>query len=168
MWPAMSLPAPAATPAAPAAGGAANAGVTTFVENAGLTQGFNSLPASVRTRILAGNVTPYTRRNVTLDAIGRVTGMVAAGQSRFYVLRLPSGRVIGFATMQPDAKHFIVTSTTSYRVPRVSQLVTSLQQNNISENLKTLIKLHSIAIPEEAKEMREALINLKKKKNENK
>jgi hypothetical protein len=70
--------------------------------------------------------------------------------------------------MQPDAKHFIVTSTTSYRVPRVSQLVASLQQNNISENLKTLIKLHSIAMPEEAKEMREALINLKKKKNENK
>ena len=51
---------------------------------------------------------------------------------------MPSGRVIGFATMQPDARHYIVTSNASYRVPRVSQLAASLQQNNITEELKTL------------------------------
>ena len=38
--------------------------------------------------------------------------------------------MIGFATMQPDARHYIVTATASYRVPRVSQLAASLQQNN--------------------------------------
>jgi hypothetical protein len=100
----------------------------------------------------------------SLDAIGIVTGVIAAGQSRFYIMRMPSGRVIGFATMQPDAKHFIVTSTTAYRVPRVSQLAASLQANNISENLKTLIRLHSIAMPEEAQQMKEVLMNLKNKK----
>ena len=154
----------AAAPAAPAAAGEANANVATAIENAGLTQGFNALPTSIRTRISAGNVVPYTRRNASLDAIGRVTGVIAAGQSRFYIMRMPSGRVIGFATMQPDAKHFIVTSTTAYRVPRVSQLAASLQANNISENLKTLIRLHSIAMPEEAQQMKEVLINLKNKK----
>jgi hypothetical protein len=158
----------AAPAAAPAAGGEVNADVATAIENAGLTAGFNTLPANIRTRIQAGNVAPYTRRNASLDAIGRVTGMVAAGQSRFYILRLPSGRVIGFATMQPDARHYIVTANASYRVPRVSQLAASLQQNNISEELKTLVRFHSVAMPEEAQQMREILLNLKNKKNESK
>ena len=64
--------------------------------------------------------------------------------------------------MQPDARHYIVTANASYRVPRVSQLAASLQQNNISEELKTLIRLHSVAMPEEAQQMREFLMNLKK------
>ncbi len=156
----------AAVPAAPApaAGGGANAGVATAIENAGLTAGFNTLPANIRTRISAGTVVPYTRRNASLDAIGRVTGVINAGQSRFYIMRMPSGRVIGFATMQPDARHYIVTSNASYRVPRVSQLAASLQANNINESLKTLIRLHSVAMPEEAKQMKEILLNLKNKK----
>ena len=146
------------------AGGEANAGVATAIENAGLTTGFNTLPANIRTRISAGTVVPYTRRNASLDAIGRVTGVINAGQSRFYIMRMPSGRVIGFATMQPDARHYIVTSNASYRVPRVSQLAASLQANNINESLKTLIRLHSVAMPEEAKQMKEILLNLKNKK----
>jgi hypothetical protein len=156
----------AAAPAAPApaAGGEANAGVTTAIENAGLTTGFNTLPANIRTRISAGTVVPYTRRNASLDAIGRVTGVINAGQSRFYIMRMPSGRVIGFVTMQPDAKHYIVTSNASYRVPRVSQLAASLQQNNITEELKTLVRFHSVAMPEEAQQMRKFLLNLKNKK----
>ena len=157
----------AAAPAAPAAGGEANADVATVIENAGLTTGFNTLPANIRTRISAGTVVPYTRRNASLDAIGRVnqfTGVINAGQSRFYIIRMPSGRVIGFATMQPDARHYIVTGNASYRVPRVSQLAASLQANNINESLKTLIRLHSVAMPEEAKQMKEILLNLKNKK----
>ena len=152
---------------APAAGGEANADVATVIENAGLTTGFNTLPANIRTRISAGTVVPYTRRNASLDAIGRVnqfTGVINAGQSRFYIIRMPSGRVIGFATMQPDARHYIVTGNASYRVPRVSQLAASLQANNINESLKTLIRLHSVAMPEEAKQMKEILLNLKNKK----
>jgi hypothetical protein len=77
---------------------------------------------------------------------------------------MPSGRVIGFATMQPDAKHYIVTANASFRVPRVNQLAASLQQNNISEGLKTLIRLHSVAMPEEVNEMKQLLKSLKNKK----
>jgi hypothetical protein len=66
--------------------------------------------------------------------------------------------------MQPDSRHYIVTGNASYRVPRVSQLAASLQANNINESLKTLIRLHSVAMPEEAKQMKEILLNLKNKK----
>ena len=157
--------APAApAPAAPAAAGEANAAVNTAIGNAGLAAGFNSLPTSVKNRIRAGNITPYTRRNASIDAIGRVIRLIAAGQSRFYIIQMPSGRIIGFATMQPDAKHYIVTINTSFRVPRVNQLAASLQQNNISEGLKTLIRLHSVAMPEEVNEMKELLKSLKNKK----
>lgn len=136
-------PAGAAAPAAPAAaGGEANAGVATAIENAGLTPGFNTLPGNIRTRISAGFVSAYTRRNASLDAIGRVIGVINAGQSRFYIIRMPSGRVIGFATMQPDARHYIVTSNNSYRVPRVSQLAAALQQQNINE--KSIMKKNQL------------------------
>jgi hypothetical protein len=151
----------AAAPAA-AAGGEANANTIASIEEAGLRAGFTTLPPNIRTRITAGTPVPYTRRNASLDAIGRVTGVINAGQSRFYIIRMPSGRVIGFATMQPDARHYIVTSSASYRVPRVSQLAASLQANNINESLKTLIRFHSVANPEEAKQIKEILLNLKK------
>jgi hypothetical protein len=148
--------------AAPAAGGEANANTIAYIEEAGLRAGFTTLPPNIRTRISAGTVIPYTRRNASLDAIGRVTRVISAGQSRFYIMQMPSGRVIGFATMQPDARHYIVTSNASYRVPRVSQLAAALQQNNINESLKTLIRFHSVANPEEAKQIKEILLNLKK------
>lgn len=153
-----------AAPIAPAAAGEANNEAINAIQNAGLITGFNTLPTSIRTRIQEGTIAPYIRRNASLDAIGRVIGVIAAGPSRFYIVRMPSGRVIGFATMQPDARHYIVTSNASYRVPRVSQLAASLQANNINESLKTLIRLHSVAMPEEAKQMKEILLNLKNKK----
>ena len=151
-----------AAQAAPAAGG--NEGVRTAIANAGLTNGFNSLANSIKERILAGTITPYTRRNAAVEAIGRVTTMVTNGPSRFYILTLPSGRVIGFATMQPDARHYIVTANTSYRVPRVSALANTLRANNINEAMKTLIKVHAAAMPEEVNEMKKLLKSLKNKK----
>jgi len=157
-------PRQAAAPAAPAAAGEANTTVNTTVENAGLTTGFNTLPTSIKTRIAAGIVTPYTRRNAAIDAVGTVIGLISAGQSRFYIIRRPSGRVIGFATMQPDARHYVVTGNTSYRVPRVSALANVLQTQGLNEATKTLIKLHAVAMPEEINEMKQLLKNLKNKK----
>ena len=159
--PAARRPRQAAAQAAPAAG--ANTAVATTIENTGLTTGFNSLPNSIKTRISAGTVTPYTRRNAAIDAIGTVVGLISVGQSRFYIIRRPSGRVIGFATMQPDAKHFVVTGNTSYRVPRVSALANVLQAQGLNEATKTLIKLHAVAMPEEINKMKELLKSLKNK-----
>jgi hypothetical protein len=146
-------------PAAQAAG--ANAAVDNMIDNAGLTVGFNSLPTSIKGRIRGGTPTPYTRRNASIDAIGRVVSMVAAGPSRFYIIRLPSGTIIGFATMQPDARHYIVTTTASYQVPRVGQLSSVLQQRNISEGVKTMLKVHAAAYPGEANEIKKILQKLK-------
>lgn len=152
--------------AAPAAAGEANAGVTAAIENAGLTAGFNMLSPSIRTRITAGTIIPYTRRNAALDAVGRVTTLISSDSCKFYIIRLPSGTIIGFATQNLPLPiyHAIVTTNRAYAVPRVREFANTIQQNNISENLKTLIRLHSIAMPEEAQQMKEILINLKNKK----
>ena len=69
--------------------------------------------------------------------------------------------MIGFATMQPDARHYIVTATTSYQVPRVGQLASVLQQRNISEGTKIALKMHAAAYPEEANEIKKILQKLK-------
>jgi hypothetical protein len=120
----------------------------------------------VKTRILTGTVTPYARRNASLDAVGRVTTLISSGSCKFYIIRLPSGTIVGFATQNLPLPiyHAIVTTNRAYAVPRVREFANIIQQNNISENLKTLIRLHSVAIPEEAKQMKEILLNLKNKK----
>ena len=147
--------------AAPVAGGQAEA-ITTAISNAGLLPGFQTLPPNIRTRILAGNSVPYVRRNAAIDAIGTVLLLISSGMSKFYIIRRPSGRVIGFATMQPDARHYVVTSTRAYNVPRVNQLANVLQTNGLNEATKTLIKFHAAAIPKEVKEIKELLKSLKK------
>ena len=148
-------------PAAPQAAAAPNATVNNILDFNRLTAGFNSLPTSIKSRIGGGDNVPYTRRNASIDAIGRVRSFIQNGQSKFYIIRLPSGTVIGFATMQPDARHYIVTATTSYQVPRVGQLASVLQQRNISEGTKTALRLHAAAYPEEANEIKKILQKLK-------
>jgi hypothetical protein len=147
--------------AAPQAAVAPNATVNAALDFNRLTAGFNSLPTSIKSRIGGGDIVPYTRRNASVDAIGRVRSFIQNGQSKFYIIRLNSGTVIGFATMQPDARHYIVTSTTSYQVPRVGQLASVLQQRNISEGTKTALRMHAAAYPEEANEIKKILQKLK-------
>ena len=153
-------------PAAPVAAGEANANTIASIEEAGLRAGFTMLPPNIRTRITAGTVVPYTRRNAALDAVGRVTTLISSGSCKFYIIRLPSGTIIGFATQNLPLPiyHAIVTTNRAYRVPRVGEFANTIQQNGINESLKTLIRLHSVAIPEEAKQMREILLKLKNKK----
>ena len=155
-----------AAPLAPAAAGEANNEAINAIENAGLRAGFTMLPPNIRTRIVAGTVVPYTRRNAALDAVGRVTTLISSGSCKFYIIRLPSGTIIGFATQNLPLPiyHAIVTTNRAYRVPRVGEFANTIQQNGINESLKTLIRLHSVAIPEEAKQMREILLKLKNKK----
>lgn len=148
-------------PTTPQAAVAPNTTVNAALDFNRLTAGFNSLPTSIKSRIGGGDIVPYNRRNASVDAIGRVRSFIQNGQSKFYIIRLNSGTIIGFATMQPDARHYIVTATTSYQVPRVGQLASVLQQRNISEGTKTALKIHAAAYPEEANEIKKILQKLK-------
>ena len=148
-------------PTAPAAAVAPNATVNAALDFNRLTAGFNMLPTNIKSRIGGGDIVPYNRRNASVDAIGRVRTFIQNGQSKFYIIRLDSGTIIGFATMQPDARHYIVTSTRAYNVPRVGQLASVLQQRNISEGTKTALKMHAAAYPEEANEIKKILQKLK-------
>jgi hypothetical protein len=134
---------PAATPATgtatPTAGATAPAagGISQAIETAGLTTGFNALPAAYRNRILGGEIIQTDRgaskRNEALGNRGRVTQIVSAGQSRFYIIRL-SGETptyIGQASFQPEAAHYIITSTRAFNMGRVGNFLASLQQNRI-------------------------------------
>ena len=133
--PAAGAAAPAAGAATPAAG-AATGGISQAIETAGLT-GFNTLPAAYRNRILGGEIIQTDRgaskRNEALGNRGRVTQIISAGQSRFYIIRL-SGETptyIGQASFQPEAAHYIITSTRAFNMGRVGNFLASLQQNRI-------------------------------------
>jgi len=139
-------------------------GVAEAIAQAGLTTGFNALPTGVRNRISNGSITPIatdrgaTRRNGALGARGRVTGVITAGQSKFYIIRLASGTMIGSVAMQPDAQHFIVTAQSSFRIPNANALISQLQQRNLAEEMKApIIHMHALAIPQELEELKHRL-----------
>lgn len=131
---------PTTTPAAGAAAPAARAttgGIAQAIEAANLTTGFNTLPAVYKNRIIGGEIIQTDRgaskRNEALGNRGRVTQIVSAGQSRFYIIRL-SGETptyIGQASFQPEAAHYIITTGRSFNMGRVGNFLASLQQNRI-------------------------------------
>ena len=158
---------PEAPQAAPAAQGGQN--TTNLIAQAGLATGFAALPTGVRTRISNGDVTPIatdrgaTRRNGVLGPRGRVTGVITAGQSKFYVIRLASGAMIGSVAMQPDAQHYVVTTQTAFRIPNANALVSTLQQRNLTEEMKApIIHMHAVTRPQELEEIKYLLQTLKK------
>jgi hypothetical protein len=131
---------PAATPAAgaetPAAGGALR-GIAQAIESANLTTGFNTLPTAYKNRIIGGELIQTDRgaskRNEALGNRGRVVRIIAAGQSRFYIILLAGATptYIGQASFQPEATHYIITQGRSFNMGRVGNFLASLQQNRI-------------------------------------
>jgi hypothetical protein len=159
---------PEAPQAAPAAQGGGQDTID-LITQAGLTTGFDTLPTGVRNRILNGTVTQVatdrgaTRRNGVLGARGRVTGVITAGQSKFYIIRLASGTIIGSVAMQPDAQHYVVTTQTAFRIPNANALVSALQQRNLTEEMKApIIHMHAVTRPQELEEIKYLLQTLKK------
>lgn len=158
---------PAAQQAAPAAQG--DQGVMNLITQAGLATGFNALPTGVRNRILNGAVTPValdrgaTRRNGALGARGRVTGVITAGQSKFYTIRLASGTMIGSVAMQPGARFYVVTANTAFEIPSAGDLINVLQQRNLAEEMKApIVHMHALTRPQELEEIKYLLQTLKK------
>lgn len=134
-------PAAAAVPAVPAGNS-----VTTLIANAGLTAGFANLPTLVRQRILAGTIAnPATERtarsrNAELGTRGQVTGVVVNGTNKMVIIRLTSGTNIAQISIQPEARHYIVTSTTSFDMGRVGNFIGSLNQRGLSEAIRSYVK----------------------------
>ena len=155
-----------AAPVAPAAG--ANAAVDNIINDAGLTNGFNSLPTSIKGRIRGGTRTTYNRRNAAVDAIGTVQTLIQNGSCKFYIIRLNSGTIIGFVTQNLPLQiyHAIVTTTRAYSVPRVGELSNVIRTNNLSEGTKTVLRVHAAAYPKETNEIKKILQKLKIEKNE--
>jgi hypothetical protein len=135
-------PAAAATrpPAAtPVAGG--NAGTTpTLIANAGLTRGFEALPASFRSRIAAGTPVNTNRtarsRQAALGNRGRVIGAISAGQDQLVIIQI-GDNTFAQASFQPDARHFIITPTRALNMGRVGNFVDFVSNNaNLTETQK--------------------------------
>ena len=138
---AQAAPVAQAAPAAPAANN-----VTALIANAGLTAGFTNLPTLVRQRILAGTIAnPATERtarsrNSELGTRGQVTGVVVNGTNKMVIIRLASGTNIAQISIQPEARHYIVTSTTSFDMGRVGNFIGALNQRGLSEAIHNYVK----------------------------
>lgn len=155
--PPVRTPAAAAQPAA--AGG--NAGATPgLIANAGLTRGFEALPASFRSRIAAGtsvnvNSSRTARsRQASLGNRGRVIGAINAGQDQLVIIQM-GNNIFAQASFQPDARHYIITPTRALNMGRVGNFVDFISNNaNLTETQKeALTAIASFATaPEELEE----------------
>lgn len=134
--------APAAAAATPAAG-EANANVTAYLEEYGLTAGVNALPATFRNRILTGQVVAtdngFQGRNRALGDRGRVVRIIANGPNRMYIIRLTSGTYIAQASFQPDARHYIITTNAAFNMGRVGNFIDTLNARNLTEGAKDIL-----------------------------
>ena len=155
--PLVRTPAAAAQPAA--AGG--NAGTTPpLMTNAGLTRGFEALPAAFRNRIAAGtpvnvNSSRTARsRQASLGNRGRVIGAINAGQDQLVIIQM-GNNIFAQASFQPDARHYIITPTRALNMGRVGNFVDFISNNaNLTETQKeALTAIASFATaPEELEE----------------
>jgi hypothetical protein len=156
---AQAAPVVQAAPAAQAAPAVQQNAVNTLIINAGLTIGFASLPTSIQQRILAGMpANPRTERtarsrDAELGARGNVTGVAVSGQSKMVIIQLASGANIAQISIQPEARHYVVTSTTSFNMGRVGNFIASLNQRNLSEAARKYIKKY----PHKLDKVREVL-----------
>ena len=126
---------------------------------AGLTTGFTTLPVSIQQRIQTGTAAnprferTARSRDAELGNRGTVTGVIVSGQSKMVIIRLASGRNIAQISIQPEARHYIVTSTTSFNMGRVGNFIGSLDQRNLSEAARRYVKKY----PHKLNKVREIL-----------
>jgi hypothetical protein len=132
-------------PVVAAAGGENNDALDAALVAAGLTGGFNSLPATIRRKfvgaqraVAVNQNAGATRRNNILGGNGRVTGVVLVTnnynrESALYIIRLANGAMIGSIVSQPGNSHYIITTNASYAVNSPAELMAALQQRNLVE-----------------------------------
>ena len=146
----------AATP--PTATAQPNDAVRQVIIGAGLAQGFTALPDSLKSRILSGTVVANDNgvagRNRALGDRGQVTRIISAGQSRMYIIRLASGTMIGQASFQPEARHYIITANTAFNMGRVGNFIDALTARNLRETEDILRVAIGAASPEELEEIK--------------
>jgi hypothetical protein len=145
-----------ATP--PTTTGQANDAVRQVIIQAGLAQGFTTLPDSLKSRILSGTVVANDNgvagRNRALGDRGRVTRIISAGQSRMYIIRLASGTMIGQASFQPEARHYIITANNSFNMGRVGNFIAALDARNLRETEDIMRVAMGALTREELEEMK--------------
>ena len=93
-------------------------------------------------------------RNRALGDRGRVTRIISAGQSRMYIIRLASGTMIGQASFQPEARHYIITANNSFNMGRVGNFIDALTARNLRETEDILRVAMGAATPEELEEIK--------------
>jgi hypothetical protein len=109
-----------------------------------------------------------SRRNNMLRNIGRVVAAYESGPSSIYLIRLQNGTYIVSLVIQPGNTHYIITPTTAIALNSPSDLVSTLQNRNLVENIKkAAVKMYLAENPTMLDETMDIIKNLLNKKDEN-
>lgn len=159
-------PLPRTTQAVPAVQAENNAG--RLIAAAGLTAGFSDLPPWIQQRIQTGTVAnprlerSARSRDAELGTRGTVTGVIVNGTNKMFIIQLASGRNIAQVSVQPEARHYIVTVDTAFNMGRVNNFINSLNQRNLTENIRNYLKKNPHRINEVRKLIKQYINETKK------
>jgi len=104
---------------------------------------WNALPAAIRNRFADASITTRVYgdrgaglRNNILRGRGQVRRMVYNGNNKIYVIQLQNGTHIASMVLQPGNSHYILTPNASTNIGSPSNLLTTLQAQNLTESEK--------------------------------
>ena len=127
-----------------------------------LQTAFNALPNSLRNPFVLVTSSPLagdrgaSRRDNLLRGTGRVVRVLnsTTTQSKMYVIRLNSGAMIASIVIQPGNLHYVMRPNGPFlRLASPADLATTLQQNNLNEELvEAVTRLHMAHNPSIIKE----------------
>jgi hypothetical protein len=127
-----------------------------------LQTAFNALPNWARNPFVLVTSSPLagdrgaSRRDNLLRGVGRVVRVLnsTTTQSKMYIIRLNSGAMIASIVIQPGNIHLVMRPNGQFlRLASPSDLTTTLQQNNLNEELtKAVTRLHMAHNPSIIKE----------------
>lgn len=117
--------------------------ITTALGPLDLLDTWNALPAAIRNRFADASITTRVYgdrgaglRNNILRGRGQVRRMVYNGNNKIYVIQLQNGTHIASMVLQPGNSHYILTPNASTNIGSPSNLLATLQAQNLTESEK--------------------------------
>jgi len=138
--------------------------ITNSLTNSGLLDSFNQLPIMVRSKFFGDSTRGslrgdrgVARRDNILGNLGHVDYVRIVGPSAIYGIQLESGNLVASIVAQPGNSHWLLTRQGAYQLDSPANLLSALQQRNLTEMHSYLVNEFLARNPKQISELRSVL-----------
>jgi hypothetical protein len=138
--------------------------LNTTLVNSNLSDGFNQLPLSIRSKFFGDSIRGslrndrgVSRRDNLLGNLGHVDFVRIVGSSAIYGIQLDSGNVVASVVAQPGNSHWLLTRDNAFQLDSPSNLVAALRQRNLTEMRDYIVNEYVERSPENIDELKDTI-----------